>query len=368
MVTAPPETPTLPAALVREVCSRLDPRTSSVESPHWSPDHQQLHLLDTGPQEPTVHHDQPEQLIRFQGLAEERQLWLDLLPTIEDNTSRVDRFRHCGAFASVRMDNETGHPYLDANTCKLRVCPACRKVLQYKTLARVLDFLYHHPADNWQFHTYTLRHSESPLTEQLDRLVHCFRLLRHRRLWKQRCGAGYAVIEITYHPAGSWSPNGRQRTTDEWHPHLHVLVQTTWLDWSLLHQDWREITTDSTQLDCANVTNLSHAARYVAKYLGKPPTLDFANDHHRATEYYHAINHRRLLMPFGIAAKHTLPPPPLRHDSTYLCRLSTLHEAALRGSWPAQCMLTVITLALRPQYEDRKPNRQPELPFERSPP
>jgi len=368
VVTAFPETPTLPAALVQEVCHRLDPRTSSVESPHWSPDYQQLHLLDTGPQEPTVHHDQPEQLIRFQGLSEERQLWLDLLPAIEDRASRVDRFRHCGAYASVRMDNETGHPYLDANTCKLRVCPACRKSLQRKTLARVLDFLHSHPNDNWQFHTYTLRHSESPLTDQLDRLVHCFRLLRHRQLWKQRCEAGYAVIEITYHSAGSWSPSGRQRKRDEWHPHLHVLVQTTWLDWSQLHQDWKAITKDSTQLDCANVTNISHAARYVAKYLGKPPSLNFANDHGRATEYYHAINHRRLLMPFGTAAKHTLPPPPPARNSTYVCRLTDLHKAALRGDWPAQCMLTAITLALAPpNRHPQPPTEQLSLPYEQPP-
>lgn len=368
MVSHAPVLPAIPRAVVREVCGRLDTRESSVESPHWSPSLQQLHLLDTGPRVPSVHHDQPEQLIRFQDCQPERQLWLDLLPNIEPDIGRIERFRHCGAYALVRMDDETGTPFLEANTCKLRVCPACRRNLQRKTAARVLDFLRANPNDNWQFHTYTLRHTDTPLINQLDRLVHSFRLLRNRQLWKRSCQSGYGVIEVTYHPTGSWSPSGRQREHDEWHPHLHVLVQTNWLDWSELHKAWRQITTDSTQLDCKHVRNPTDAARYISKYVGKPPSLDFASSPERAREYYRAINHRRLLLPFGPAARHQLPPPEPARPSTYVCNLYELHAAALAGCYPAQCMLTYITLALRPPHQARKPNHQPELPYERSPP
>lgn len=368
MVTTTPATPAIPRAVIREVCSRLDNRKSSVEAPHWSPQHQQLHLSPSPLQEPTVHHDRPEQRLRFADCEPERQLWLDLLPNIEPNIARIDRFRSCGAFSLVHMDDETGAPFLVANTCKLRVCPACRKTIQRKTFLRILDFLHSASDASWQFHTYTLRHTDTPLAAQLDQLVHCFRLLRHRKVWQHGCQAGYAVIEITFHPAGTWSPNGRQREHDEWHPHLHVLVQTHFINWSAIHKAWRDITTDSTGLDFKQANDLSKAARYVAKYLGKPPDLDFANSPERATEYYHALNNRRLLMPFGPAAKHTLPPPAPTRPSTYVCKFSDLHTAAVTGDPAAQAMLAFIILAMKPPRQRTKPEPEPVLPYERSPP
>lgn len=368
MVTATPATPAIPRALILEVCGRLGNRESSVEPPSWTVAFQQLHLPPSPLQEPTVHHDRPEQRLRFAGCEPERQVWLNLLPKIEPNVARIDRFRSCGAFSLVHMDDETGAPFLVANTCKLRVCPACRKAIQRKTFLRILDFLHSAPAASWQFHTYTLRHTNTPLTDQLDRLVHSFRLLRHRKAWKQACQAGYAVIEITFHQAGTWSPNGRQREYDEWHPHLHVLVQTQFINWSAVHTAWREITRDSTGLDFKQANDLSKAAGYVAKYLGKPPDLDFANTPEHAAEYYLALNNRRLLMPFGPAAKHTLPPPAPARPSTYVCKFSELHTAVTNGDPVAQAILTFIALAMKPPQQRTKPKQQHELPYERGPP
>jgi len=363
-MTATPQTmPALPRTLVRSVVDRLDTRTSSVDAPHWTPAHQQMLLPPSTLETPSVHYDRPEQTIRFQTCEEERQLWLDLLPQIEADLSRIDRYRSCGAYAEVRTDDATGLPYLSANTCKLRICPACRRNLQRRTAARVMDYVRQQPDAQWQMHTYTLRHADMPLGQQLDRLVQCFRRLRHRKIWRDRCGAGYGVIEITYHPAGSYSPSGRQRTTDEWHPHLHCVVQVSWLDWSALHRAWREITTDSTQIDCRHVRSMTDVARYIAKYIGKPPTLRFGSNLDRATEYYHAIAHRRLLMPFGPASRHTLPKVEDRPGSTYMCKLTDLWTAALGGCWPAQCTIARLALAMCPQ--PKRPPRTADalLPF-----
>jgi len=285
-------------------------------------------------------------------------MWLDLLPNINPNIRILDRFRQCGSFCWVEQDDESGQYYLAASTCKLRICPACRKRLQHRTAARVLDFLHQHPNKPWQFHTFTLKHSAAPLASQFKRLVSCFRRLRHRRLWTNAVTTGYAVLEVTFHLAGTFRTDGRLRDVAEWHPHLHVLAQTAFIDWSLLRKDWLSVTGDSNNIDCQHVKSASHAARYVAKYIGKPPDLDLETHPEHAAEYYHALAHRRLLISFGPAAKHAAPQIPLRGPSTKICRLADLIHASLHGNYPAQHILTRLVFAFRAPALSRPTTQQ----------
>lgn len=289
-------------------------------------------------------------------------MWLQLLPNIEPNIRIFDRFRECGASCWVEQDNVTGQYYLTTATCKLRICPACRKRLQHRTAARVLDFLAMHPDKPWQFHTFTLKHSAAPLADQLARLVSCFRRLRHRNLWQHTVKTGYAVLEVTFHPAGSCRTDGRLREANEWHPHLHVLAQTAFIDWSTLRKDWHAVTGDSSNIDCQHVKNAQQAARYVAKYIGKPPDLDLQAHPENAAEYYHALAHRRLLISFGPAAKHLPPPIPPRALSTRICRLADLIHASLHGNYPAQHILTRLIFAFRRPVLSHPTIQQPLFP------
>lgn len=230
----------------------------------------------------------------------------------------------------------------------------------------MLDFLNQHDDLKWQFHTFTLKHSETPLPQQLDRLVKCFRRLRQRKHWKQTVSMGYAVLEVTFHPAGTYSPNGRRRTYDEWHPHLHAVVATNWIDYGWLHKAWLQITGDSTNIDCEKVRNNKKAAYYIGKYIGKPPDVNLDGNLQRMTEYYRSLQGRRMLMPFGATAKHRLPPRQPRLGSIQVCRFSHLLTAAATGDYPAKCMLTRIvigTVPLRVLHQ----HQQQQL-FNRSPP
>lgn len=357
-----PQNPTLPRALLARVLHRLGHWESSVERPHWSIPHQQIHLLDTGPTDFTEHHDKPEQLVRFAGSFAERQFWLTVLPNIEPNIRRIDRFQQCGAYAFVVQDLETGRYFLQGEACKLRICPVCRRRIQRRSSARVLDFMHAHPDLAWQFQTFTLKHSSASLPRQLDRLVRCFRNLRQRKQWRASVTTGYAVIEVTFHPAGSWAPNHRQRTEDEWHPHLHVIAATSFIDWGWLRSAWLEVTGDSDNIDCALVESPQHAAHYIAKYIGKPPNLDLTTNPTRAAEYYHALQARRMLLPFGATNKHKPPTPPRSAPSMLIARFSDLKTAASNGSYPAQCILAHVFLATVPRPKTNGSRHDPLFP------
>jgi hypothetical protein len=176
---------------------------------------------------------------------------------------------------------------------------------------------------------------------------------------------GYAIIEVEYHPAGSWSPSGRRRSHDEWHPHLHVLAATSFIDWGLLRKAWLDVTGDSDNIDCSLVESPTHAAHYIAKYVGKPPDLNLRDQPHRAAEYYDALRNRRLLMPFGETVTHPQPQSPAPPPTRLVCTYGDLRTAARNGSYPAQCMLTHLILATVPNLRlqrDHQPQLFPDRP------
>ncbi len=352
--------------VVDSALHRLGNWESNVDRPRWSVPNQQLELPPSNLNEFTIHSDAPEQVLRFQGCQQERQFWLDSLHLIEPDVLRISRFRQCGKYAWVNEDEQTGELFLQAETCKLRICPACRRRIQWKARSRVLDFLDSRPDLSWQFHTFTLKHSPTPLAQQFDRIVKCFRRLRQRKHWKQSVSMGYAVLEVTFHRAGTYSPNGRRRTYDEWHPHLHAVVATPRISWSWLHKAWLEITEDSTNIDCEKVTNNEKAAYYVAKYIGKPPDLNLHGNLQRMTEYYRSLQGRRMLMPFGDTAKHRPPQPEPRMGSIQVCRFSALLTSAANGNYTARCMLARIIIGTVPRRVVQ-PNEQQSL-FNRGPP
>lgn len=341
--------PPLPDPVIDEALSRLGDWESAVDRPAWSIPNQQLELPPSNLTSFTVHLDAPEQVLRFRGCQPERSFWLQHLPNIDNDVMRLARFRQCGKYAWVAQDDETGRLYLRGESCKLRICPVCRRRLQQRSADRVLDFMASAGPAPWQFITLTLKHCRSTLPTQLDRLVRCFRRLRQRKLWRSHIKTGYAVIEVTFHPRDSLAPGGRLRDHSEWHPHLHVVAQTEWIDWSQLRRDWLEVTGDSDNIDCQRVESSSHAAHYVSKYIGKPPDMNLRSEPGRAAEYYRSLQHRRLLMPFGPAAKHRPPPRGLASPSTKICRFSALLTAAADGNYAARAMLTYIILGTVPR-------------------
>jgi hypothetical protein len=234
------------------------------------------------------HEDTWEQKLRFKGVEAERELWLTILPKIEYNKHVLDRFNDCGSGCSVFFDPDAKRYVLRSHTCKLRFCPVCRRRIQRATIKRLTDGLGVLKRHTWQFITLTLRHTDRPLPEQLATLRKAFRNLRQQTLWRTSVDRGFAILEVAYNTK-----------KDEWHPHIHVLAHTGFIDWGLLRKAWKHVTSGSDNIDAAFINTAKSAATYVAKYLGKPPPTIFLERVKRADEYYQATRRSKFLITFG---------------------------------------------------------------------
>ena len=277
-----------------------------------------------------------DQQLRFKGVESERNLWLRLLPKIESTPKIISRFNDCGSGCSVFLDPETGRYILRSHTCHLRFCPVCRRRLQRAVIERITTSLGSIKRHTWQFITLTLRHTDNTLESQLAILRKAFRNLRQQKLWKSSVTHGFAILEITY-----------STKKDEWHPHIHVLAHTGFIDWSALRKAWKHVTSGSDNIDCGFINSAKSAASYVAKYLGKPPPLSFLERVHRAREYYAATARSKFLIPFGTHPKRPQQLPlPISPVLQALGRLEDLWIAARNGEPEASKHLDRIKLQL----------------------
>jgi len=159
---------------------------------------------------------------------------------------------------------------------------------------------------------------------------------------------GYAVIETSYN-----------KHRDEWHPHLHILARTRYIDWRQLRKDWERITGGSNIIDCGYVRSVGSACDYVAKYLGKPPNLLDLPTTRRVAEYYAAIQHARWLMPFGRPPKaKTRPAMDKPRRLVPVGRLIDFWTAARRGDLEAAKVLRALANHQDAQVRQCEPERQ----------
>jgi hypothetical protein len=84
-----------------------------------------------------------------------------------------------------------------------------------------------------------------------------------------------------------------------WHVHLHVLVETPWLDQKQLSQEWLAVTGDSSYVFIKAIQNPEREARYIAKYCAKGTDSSTYRSPEHLAEYILAIKGRRLITTFG---------------------------------------------------------------------
>jgi len=199
---------------------------------------------------------------------------------------RVERFRDCGAFAWVYTDPAAPDRYsVRASCCHDRWCVPCARARAREVAAR-LELHCHNR--RCLFVTLTLRSSDQPLADQLDRLYQAFARLRRTKLWTSSVRGGAAVCEVTYN-------HGR----GQWHPHLHCIVEGSWLPLEDLRSTWLRLTGDSYVCDVRLASGAEHVAAYVCKYLSKPTAASWSNRPDQLAEAITAFTGRRLIMTFG---------------------------------------------------------------------
>lgn len=142
--------------------------------------------------------------------------------------------------------------------------------------------------------TLTLRSTSAPLKQQIDRLWQCFRRLRQRGIWKKAVAGSIAVLEVTYNVA-----------TDRWHPHLHVILDSAYIEVGFLSRAWLSVTLTSRIVDIRAVRSFSDVAKYLTKYLLKAVDLPAATPPEREDELFHLFRRHRFVRYAG-----TLRPRP----------------------------------------------------------
>lgn len=275
-----------------------------------------------------------EQTFRHSGWAARRNaIWQSLVRT-NAREKRKGAFANCGSQLFLQRSEDGRDLHLSCNKCHDRQCVTCQseraalireKIAQY-VAGRRLKML-----------TFTLRHSRTPLLDQIKRLYASLTRLRHRRSWKEHMIGGCGFLEIKLSDRDGL-----------WHVHMHFLAECSFWDQREISSEWHAVTGDSSIVDVRQVENVESASFYVTKYVTKPADTSIFLDTDRLDEFLIAIKGIKLACPFGTWKAMKLNEKPtldvkwisvasvdkLRRDAHDGCTESIRFLEAAARKWP----------------------------------
>lgn len=289
------------------------------------------------PPPPPTPDTSPCSSFRHSGWEQRRKRVYAAMQQLELSPNRLRRFAQCGQRAWVEGSNPSplspepvttpagvsvatvaskGHTRyrVRCNTCRDRFCTPCAATRARTVAHAIIGLLGDQPA---RFITLTIRSNDAPLTEQIDRLYRSFRRLRKTTLWVRHCYAAAATLEVT-----------RNKTTQRWHPHLHVLAKGKYIPHADLKAEWLRITKDSPIVDIRLVKHREKAIRYLSKYVTKPMTHEYDTQPDALAEAITALKGRRLILLTGEWKNLTVAE---QHDNTTWTYVATLDSLLRRG-------------------------------------
>ena len=298
---------------------------------------------------------------RHSGWRRNRGLIYASLLRTRQTVSRIAAFLECGLHAYVYRTVDPPHAYrLGGSSCRDKFCLPCARDRSHTLATNIVKALR---TARPRFLTLTLRHSDRPLAEQLDRLYRSFAKLRARAAWKSHVIGGCAILEI------KWI-----ESSQAWHPHLHCLVHGRYFDQRALKSAWYAVTGDSYITDIRAIPNEETVARYVTKYAGKPFDNTFINRPGLLDEAIEAVRARRLCLTFGTWRGIKLTEVPCDRDWESLGSFECVIYAAINGDPESmaaiesickgntEAVLQAAETARPPPIKTRQPN--PQLIFE----
>lgn len=209
-----------------------------------------------------------------------------------NNERRYERFRKCRSDAWFARNRETGIVRVLSNGCKLRWCPLCADGTRAFITRQVLEWLKHQPQP--KFLTLTLKHSSAPLGFQIDSLYKFFRQLKKTSLWRKHVAGGIWFFQVKL-----------SKKDDCWHPHLHFLLNSSYIQQNSLSALWKRITKTSCIVDIRAVRDPEKAAEYVARYCSASANLS-KMPFNAAVDCVSELHGRRLCGTFGSARSYRL--------------------------------------------------------------
>lgn len=286
-------------------------------------------------------------LFRHSGWAVDRRRVAASIARTGQPDSRQDAFRDCGSMAHVLRSIEDPTKYrLAGSACHDRFCLPCAaersRVIAHNVCEAIAD-------REIRFVTLTIKTDGLSLATALDKLYDSFQKLRRRAMWHRAIFGGIAFLEITYN-----------KKLERWHPHLHCLVDGTWIDQKRLRSTWYEITGDSFIVDIRRPACNKAVGNYVAKYASKPFNTTFLRNETLLDEALVALKGRKLCLTFGRWRGLVLTATPDVGTWEHVASLARVISRAANGDTSCQRILRSLTdQDLAPIYE-RAP---PEPPY-----
>ncbi|MBA7680742.1 hypothetical protein ES703_89063 [subsurface metagenome] len=193
--------------------------------------------------------------------------------------------------------------------CGLRWCPMCAASRQAWIAGECERWFAQ--VDKPRLVTLTLRHTDAPLANQVKDLYDYFRKFRKRKFFSDRTKGGVWFFHIK-----------KSQKDHRWHPHLHCLIDSDFLEHKRISELWRKITGGSHVVHIKTVTNPTNSVKHAARYSAEPCNL---GEHTAidALEVFYALHGRRICGTWGTARMISFR-PKAREDS------KSWHEV---GSW-----------------------------------
>lgn len=232
--------------------------------------------------------------------------------------ARIDRFANCGAGMAIQVSKDGEELRMVCTRCKDRFCIACGCERAAGFAERVAQHL---AGKVTRFVTLTLRASNTPLADQIDRLYRSFAALRRRTRCKDAFTGGASFLECKIGEGSGL-----------WHPHLHILTEGQFIDCFELSREWHAVTGDSSIVKIKKISDNAMRASYVTKYVTKPADASIFNVPALLDEFMIAITGRRLAFTYGTWRGLKLDgDPPTEEKWITLGSVETLRGRAIAG-------------------------------------
>lgn len=205
-----------------------------------------------------------------------------------------DRLYDCRRFAWFIRHKETGRVRIAAKQCRLRWCYHCSEARQQFITQAVKPWF--EKAARPKLLTVTLKHTDDPLDEQIAFLYKCFSKFRNRMYLKSRIRGGVWFFQVTYN-----------KKDQQWHPHIHALLNSNYLDHSELKVLWHKITGTSNVVHIRAVHDPERTLSHNARYAARPSALIKIPEELWPT-LYDAFDGRRICGTWGDAREISLRP------------------------------------------------------------
>lgn len=226
------------------------------------------------------------QSFRHSGWKRDRHRVYEALKSTDASEATLERFADCGAYAWVF--ESPGHPgdfRIGSSRCKSRWCTPCANQ-RSRTMRDKIG--KHVRGRTTRFLTLTVKNTSESLLSHINHLNESFRALRRTKAWKQAVEGGVAFLEIK-----------QGQNAGFWHPHLHVIIEGTFLAKSTLVKLWHGITGDSYIVDIRAIRDGEAVTRYVTKYVTKPLESAVFRNPKKLVEAMKAIKGRKIAATFG---------------------------------------------------------------------